>query len=386
MNPKKTTNLDAFLGEPAIDTRSIFDSGRFPNLITLPDGAILATWGRDELVARRSTDGGATWEPVVSIGPGLQGSGTLVDETTGDVLAFAHPRPPKGVRESQDMYADRAMYRSRDGGQTWAAEDTAFIPDANGQRPSLHFSEHGITLQRGPRPGRLLRPARVYGHADGCNTAVYSDDHGKTWHPSAPFPIFGTGEGAVIELTDGSVYYNSRRHYFNEDETLTWQRLGAWSRDAGETWSEAVCHKNLPDGPRHRSREKRAACYNGHFGMAGGLTRLPLADRDVLIYSNVDQPEHTRHRMCVWASFDGGQTWPIKRLIDESPAAYSSLTAGRPGTPSEGWIYLLYEQWGHNPDSANDSRGPLVRFNLAWLLQGEPTGDGAAPEIPRKPA
>ena len=30
---------------------------------------------------------------------------------------------------------------------------------------------------------------------------------------------------------------------------------------------------------------------------------------------------------------DGGETWPLKRLIEPGPFAYSSLSAGRPGTP-----------------------------------------------------
>jgi sialidase-1 len=31
----------------------------------------------------------------------------------------------------------------------------------------------------------------------------------------------------------------------------------------------------------------------------------------------------------VWASFDGGKTWPVKRLVDEGSFAYSSLVTGR---------------------------------------------------------
>lgn len=380
MSPQPISEIDDFLGEPAIrGPQSIFTGGRFQNLVTLPDGSIHATWGLEALVSRRSADGGETWEPTVHIGPGMQGGGTLADETTGDLLAFAQRRPPKGARETQALYAERAMYRSRDGARTWQAEEADFMPDAHGQRPSLHFSEHGITLQRGPRVGRLLRPARVYGEAHGYNTALFSDDHGKTWHPSAPFPIFGTGEGAVVELADGTIYYNSRRHYFGDDEAWRWQRWGAWSGDSGETWSDPMCCENLPDGPQYRGREKRGLCYNGHFGMAAGLTRLPTADHDVLIYSNVDQPGHTRQRMSIWASFDGGRTWPIKRIVDEGPAAYSSLTAGQPDTPGAGWLYLLYEQSGHNPGGKNDSCGALARFNLAWLLRGETTGDGEIP-------
>jgi hypothetical protein len=86
------------------------------------------------------------------------------------------------------------------------------------------------------------------------------------------------------------------------------------------------------------------------------------------------------HRYLVRRSEDGGKTWPIKRLVEAGPFAYSSLAAGRPATPSEGWIYLLYEAGGHP-----DSNGHLARFNLAWLLEGTPIGDGHVP-LPTGPA
>ena len=116
-----------------------------------------------------------------------------------------------------------------------------------------------------------------------------------------------------------------------------------WSDDGGETWTDPEFSLNLPDGPQYRGDEKRESCYNGHFGMAGGLVRLPIAGRDILIYSNADEPECARNKMTVWASFDGGQTWPVKRLVYGGPSAYSSLNAGRPGTASEGWVYLQFE-------------------------------------------
>ena len=378
-NMTTSSELDAYLGAPRCEAQDLFDSQRFPNLVTLPDGSVLATWGATEMVARRSADGGDTWEEPTPIGPGLQGGGTVVDERTGDVLAFAYIGDPKSHDEVHAR-EQRAMHRSTDGGRTWREEKATYHPDVNGHVPALHYAEHGITLEHGPHAGRLLRPARVYGKADGYNTAVYSDDHGRTWHPSAPFPIFGTGEGAVAERSDGTIYYSSRKHFFTDEETRHPRRAYAVSRDGGATWTDAGYHRNLPDGPQYRGGEKRASCWNGHFGMAAGLTRLPLADRDVFIYSNADQPEHTRHRMCLWASFDGGATWPIKRLIDDGTAAYSSLTAGRPGTASAGWIYLLFERWQDRKGAIGpESAARFVRCNLTWILEGEPTGDGEVP-------
>ena len=101
--------------------------------------------------------------------------------------------------------------------------------------------------------------------------------------------------------------------------------------------------------------------------------RLPIRDKDVLLYSNCDSPRDRNHGT-VWASFDGGKTWPLKRLVHKGRFAYSSLTAGRPATTSEGWIYLQFESGG----------AKVARFNLSWLLKGEETGDGELPQwIPR---
>ena len=102
----------------------------------------------------------------------------------------------------------------------------------------------------------------------------------------------------------------------------------------------------------------------------GGLVRLPVDGQDILIFSNIDTPKATREQGTVWASFDGGKTWPVKRLILPGPSGYSALNAGRPGTPSEGYIYLHAEK-------NNGSR--VARFTLDWLKKGTPTGDGTIP-------
>jgi len=362
------SDVSAFTGPPEMHQQEIFSDERFPNVVVALDGTVLATWGTKALVVRRSEDGGATWGPEIAIGDGIHAGGVTVDETTGDVVLFGHPEHPPGDRTP----APRTMYQSTDTGKTWAADGAEFNEDARGHLPSLHMCEHGVTLRHGPHADRLLRPARVYDREEGgYNTAIYSDDGGSSWECSQPFPIDGTGEGAVVELSDGRVYYSSRRHRFADGEALRHQRLYAWSHDGGETWVDPEYQKVLPDGPRYRGAEGRGANYNGHFGMAGGLCRLPIAGRDILMYSNADHDGHERVRMTAWASLDGGQTWPVKRLVDEGPSAYSSLVAGRPGTPSEGWIYLQYEERG--------AGGRLARLRLSWLLEGESTGDGAVP-------
>lgn len=350
--------LEPWLGSGRLEAQPLFDAERFPCVAVALDGTVVATFGSSRLVARRSEDGGASFGPVIEVAaPAFQGGGLLCDERTGDLLAFSEAGHPP---------AARALHRSRDAGRTWETTPLEVLPDSMGHSPSLHMNDSGITLRRGPHAGRLVRPSRWYGEgndrafwATHYTNAILSDDGGLTWRASEPFPEHGTGEATVCELADGTLYYNSRVHWDQRPENT--RRRSARSLDGGRTWEAWRLEPTLPDGQQNRS-----------YGCMGGLARLPISDRDVLVFSNLDTPNATRERLTVWASFDGGRSWPVKRLVEEGPSAYSSLAAGRPGTPSEGWIYLQFEG---GPGAACT----LARLDLAWILGGEPTGDGEVP-------
>lgn len=357
--PTGEGKIDSFLDSPLIQMQQVFASGRFPNITLTTDGTVLATWGNAGVSVRRSEDGGDTWGDAIQIdATGFHGGGTTVDETSDDILVFVEETHPP---------ARLTIYRSSDQGRTWRPQpNTVVKPDSQGNLPSMHMNEHGITLRHGPHRGRLLRPTRFYAGKndrsrwpDHYTNAMYSDDGGKTWQTSEPFPENGTGEAAAVELSDGRIYYNSRVHW-QERERNT-RRRAAWSTDGGHTWNDWKIVDVLPDGHQHRS-----------YGCMGGLTRLPVEGRDILVFSNIDTDRPQRERPTVWASFDGGESWPVKRLVFDGPGAYSSLNAGRPGTPSEGWIYLHFE-------GGPQGGSTVARFNLSWLVQGKRTGDGIIP-------
>jgi hypothetical protein len=46
------------------------------------------------------------------------------------------------------------------------------------------------------------------------------------------------------------------------------------------------------------------------------------------------------------------------------------LAVGRKNTPSEGYIYLLYETGTKDNINAYGG-GKIVRFNLSWLMEGK---------------
>jgi sialidase-1 len=373
--------LRLFGGEARFDTQSIFEAGRLPNVIVTTKGTVIVVhgaydgkkkeWWDKGVQVRRSEDGGKTWGKAITVAnPGWNGGGAVVDESNGDTLIFVEhfiwPHSPTA----------QTLHRSKDDGKTWKTETPVIKPDAKGRKASLQMAEHGIQLQRGKHKGRLIRPARYYGPGGDLgknfpitfNNALYSDDGGKTWTASTPFPAMGTGEGAVAELSDGRLYYDSRRHWDPKgstyDKSMRWH---AWSDDGGATWKDPMISKVLPDGAR--------GAIGPGSGCLAGLVRLPVKGHDILIYSNCDSKSGDRKNISVWTSFDGAKTWPIMRRVFEGPSAYSSLNVGRAGTPSEGWIYIQMEAGKKHRYQG----GQIARFNLTWLLGGKKTGDGEVP-------
>lgn len=346
----KTVEKNAFLKSEKefFEVQSIFNDERFPNVVVAKDGTVIATWGRENYRVCRSEDGGKNWGSEITIAdPGFQGGGTIVDEKTGDILVFVEEGHP---------VAPLTMYRSKDNGKTWQEEKTTILPNSKGHIPSMHMNEHGTTLMKGKYKGRLIRPTRYYSGGNDrkfwdehYTNAMYSDDGGKTWQASEPFPANGTGEATLVELSDGTIYYNSRRHK-STDGLNPRRRYAATSKDGGETWQDMWVVEELPDGDQNRD-----------YGLMAGLVRLPVKNHDILLFSNIES-EEGRKNGTVWASFDGGKTWPVKRLVDKGSFAYSSMAAGREGTASEGLIYLFYE---------SDGGAKIARFNLAWLMNGK---------------
>ena len=356
-DPPVEGTLEPFLGKPRFEIQQVFKDQHAPNALVTRNGTVLAIFGYPtDVKVRRSEDGGKNWGREIEIQRGINCGGALVNEANGEILIFVEDHQPP---------APLTVHRSKDDGRSWQKMDVVIRKDANGNVPSMHMNEHGITLRHGKHAGRIIRAARHYGKANDrkfwpthYTTAVYSDDGGKTWNASKPFAAMGTGEAAIAELSDGTLYYNSRCHW-NQDKPPKRRRC-AWSDDGGESWRDWQIVPILPDGPQDTT-----------YGCFGGLARLPIKNKDILLYSNCDS-KGGRKQGTVWASFDGGKSWPLKRLAEKGGFGYSSLDVGRAGTKSEGHIYLFFAGWPHGG-------GTMVRFNLSWLLAGEKTGDGDLP-------
>ena len=339
---------------PDLEIQDLFKGMRIPKIDVAADGTILA-FAKSGNLLRRSEDGGKTWCPVQQVGADASGS-AVVDHNTGDVLLV---RSDKGY-----------LWRSKDHGKTWARETITIKPNAYGHGApeglpaSTNCSESGVALQYGTYKGRLLMPARIMppkGNNDQewwpyhYNTSIYSDDGGKTWRTSAPVQS-GTGEGTLAEMSNGDIYYNSRSHM-----SVDHRRRIAWSYDGGAMYVDwRVCDVLREVGKPFYFKYGTEPSY----GCNAGLVRLPLEStggKDVLVFSTPDDPGKERIRMTVWASFDRGKTWPVKRLVYSGPSAYSSLAADKQGN-----VYLLFEKGVKKIYETV----AVAKFDLAWLAKG----------------
>ena len=357
------TAAPAFLEQANLWTagKDGYHTYRIPALLVTAKGSVLAfcegrkTGGGDhgdiDLVMKRSTDGGRTWSPQqIANEEGNTAKITIgnpcpvVDARTGTIwLLFT--RDNKAVLISS----------STDDGRTWSAprniSDTTMKPDwdwvATG--PGI-----GIQLTHAAHQGRLVVPSdhkrTLAGKQLEWNShMMFSDDNGKSWQISAPIQA-GGNECQVIERADGSLLVNTRMQ-----GNFQGFRGIATSTDGGATWSAIAQEKQLPCPKCQGSLLRYSSTDPQGPGRLLFSNPCPPESKD-------GQPSGARVRMTVRLSSDDGKTWPIARLINEGPSAYSSL-ARLP----DGKILCLYEGGEKRASEALQ----LARFNLEWLLEAD---------------
>ena len=306
-----------------------YPSYRIPSVITLPENRVVAfcegrlgglsDYGTIHIVARISTDGGATFGEqflVASDGENTVGNPCPVyDRDTGVLHLLLNGNLKEGgEHDILQGKAPRTVLHtcSSDGGETWSA-----LRDLTGDVKKSIWTWYAM----GPchaqqlRSGRLLIPcnhAMMPGEekfGKYISHAIYSDDHGETWQLGADVGPC-TNECSLAELPDGRVYMNMRSYHGEGCRAV------AYSEDGGETWGEIRLERALPD----------PVCQGN-----------VIADGERLLFSNAASADR-RERMTLRTSLDMGKTWSEGVVIHAGPAAYSDIAV-----LSGGCVGCLYE-------------------------------------------
>jgi sialidase-1 len=345
------------------DARAQYPRYREQNIVVTDDGEVVVVcqarneseWsdrsGQD-LVCKTSRDGGRTWDRArLIVTHGLKSicpNAAVYDRETGrihvlyNLFAWDFPTPPKHIkRELGENDCRQCVVTSDDAGRTWSQpRDISEMIGANGA-VAVFGSGEGIQLRRGPNKGRLIVAGGDF--FEGKKVLCYlSDDHGQTWRRSAvvetPENAAMASETKVVELPDGALVLNSRTFVKTDDKQRL--RTRAFSRDGGATWTRL---ENDPD-------LETVSCNGSLIAVEHPKGR----DHAVLLCSVPVGPKRTHGT--VYISFDGGKTWPEKKLVVPGGFAYSSLVV-LPG----GDIGLFFE-------TEDYSKIHLARFSLEWLL------------------
>lgn len=338
---------------------------RIPALIVSQKGTLLAfcegrrkaagLTGDIDLVLRRSTDQGKTWQPMQLVadaaGDTLGNPCPVIDRESGTILLLLTKSPgEKTETQIVDGPGEGSttvwLCRSKDDGATWSPPEE-ITTQAKKRTWTWYGTGPGIGLTLAS--GRLFVPSY---HAE-AGTKIYkahslfSDDHGSTWQIGADVADYTTEPQAAVRA-DGTLVINCRSIHQQGFRTI------ATSTDNGATWSKPFLDKGLTDP----SCQGSLLAFSGPRPGAEGEKTLRW------LFSNPPGPK--RRDLTVRLSYDEGQTWKHSRVLEPIGSEYSCLCrlAG-------GQIGILYER---NPGEKYAPHITFARFDLTWLTQGQDGG------------
>lgn len=298
--------------------------------------------GPKSLAMRRSTDGGATWEPTRFLATdkkgtkdGLNLGASVYDPETGTVFVHygvcGHACRPAGTTY---------VLSSSDDGLTWSSANITDMVIAAGWSMINAGPGTGVYTSTGRLVvgvwGRRLNSSENAGGV----ASLYSDDHGSTWNLGDPILAddsarIGPNECQLASLANGTLLLNVRNAFAASGDDACRCRLMTASHDGGKTWSPFWRVPSLT-GP---------VCQGSMISVPMGSSSDP---RTVLFFSHPASLE-SREDGYVRASVDDGRTWWLRggRIDDAS---------------SPGFAYSGLVDLGEAEGEANREQGSLARL------------------------
>ncbi len=350
---------------------------RVPAIAVSPQGTVMAMvearksergdWGTQDILMRRSRDGGKTWDAPRKIAR-VEGEIELNPASLAQDLAQPGEVTYNNIVPIVDSergvmhflfcieYARAYYMRSEDDGETFSTpvDITAAFEEFKSEYDWMVIATgpgHGIRHSN----GRLIVPVWLsdgtagHAHRPSIVSTIYSDDAGATWrrgevvvrHPELKNP----SETLAVELADGSVMLNIR------NESPEHRRAVSISPDGAAGWSPIRFDDALVE----------PVCM-GSLIRAGDA--ILFANPDTTEPRNPDEPlgSWKRQNVTVRLSEDDGKTWHYKRAIEPGMSGYSDLAVG-----PDGAVYCIYENGTPSGSYTHIKYLTVARFDLDWV-------------------
>ncbi|MBC7319678.1 exo-alpha-sialidase [bacterium] len=316
-----------------------YSSYRIPAILVSNNGTILvfcegrkysaSDTGDIDIILRRSTDGGKTWEEprvIADAGKDVFGNpAPVLDRRTGTIyLLLTWNLAEKGERAILTESAPRTVWlmKSVDDGKTWSSpieitkyvkrEDWTWYATGPGHGIQLKNGrliipcDHAIRLSQ----GEIFDPKKHY-----YSHIIYSDD-GVDWHIGGTVPRGGTNECQVAELSDGSLYLSMRNY------DGSYRRAYSISGDNGITWGKVKIDEALID----------PICQ---------ASIISDSNRGIVVFCNPSSLK--RENLTLRISYDGCRSWSKSITLYEGPSAYSDLAL------LDDMLFCVYENGNNSP-------------------------------------
>ncbi|NWK55469.1 exo-alpha-sialidase [Verrucomicrobiaceae bacterium N1E253] len=305
---------------------------RIPTITRSQDGTLLAfaegrfirdDHGRNDIVLKRSADGGKTWgelqvihadQSLVMVNP------SPVTLDSGRILLFYETFPHgyharvgrhhKMMDDGFGLHTQKLLVRaSDDDGKSWSkAVELQKTSRKDKNIISSGSPANAIQLQKGKHKGRIVLPMFLTEKINDKsrtwkNAVLYSDDMARSWKRSAYVPVETTETGnecLIAEIGDGHILMNARSQKSKH-------RLTSISKDGGASWSPFAYSQELKNRPCN--------C---------GLVRFPVGDSASLFFS-YNNSLSKRANGHIAMSKDDGTSWPINKQVIPGLFGYSQL-------------------------------------------------------------
>jgi len=247
------------------------------------------------LDAVRSTDGGLTWEPPVTVADSERDDRNPALGVAADgalVLAYHWQGSynAEGEYDTGRRRVDTRVINSRDGGRTWEGDRPLGFKPLNGASPFGKIRRDGdgvlyMPIYAGGPALADLTPGVQVGDADCPSYILRSGDGGATWADPLLVAV-GLNEADLLLLPGGDWLFAARSEKRGEAAIYTCR-----STDKGATWSQPLRVTGNSEHPPDLTLLSGGevlltfGCRNVPFGVQGLLSR------------------------------DGGRSWDGRRLL-----------------------------------------------------------------------
>ncbi len=286
----------------------------------------------------RSTDGGATWARVLRIDAQTGVTGLSRDERDPKVIYATFRRSSAGLTAAQAgalKPLGSGIFKSTDGGATWAPVAGRGLPDAaRGFEIAVASGMHG---------------ARVYAEAQGAGRdagGVYrSDDGGATWTLGTRHIASAGGRIYVNPTNPDIVYLMGTSMYRSVDGARTFRSFkgSPGGDDERDLWID----------PHNGNRMLLGADQGPSVSLDGGHTWTPWYNLPNGQFYNVSTDDHFPYRVC-GSQQDSGSACVLSRsdwgqILQSDWAPSGGFEAGfivtdplnRRWVYSQGWYHVL---------------------------------------------